>query len=728
MIRLLVALVLLASVAHAETARVASGEHDDFTRLVVQLPAAADWTVGRVPLGYGFAASMGAQPTYDLSSVWDRIPRTRLQSLRVDPDNGALILALACDCHVFPFEYRPGMIVLDIKNGPPPPGSSFEAAFAPVPETPVDAPSADGQGLPSATVTPGQYDWLADKRSGNATMPDLPFRPAPSLALATGSLSLDPLRDELLAQISRGASDGIVDMELPGKPVEYPATEWGELPWTTIRLGEAAGVEVRPGGGDDVVASGVTCLPDTALDVAAWNEGIAETDLLSHARTGLFGEFDRPDADAVLRAVRMHLYLGFGAEARGYADLLSGAEAEEIPFYRSMSLLVDGGEDPQTPFAQMLPCDGAAALWAALAHDRLPLGPEVNTDAILRAFLGLPPHLRRSLGSALAEKLLARDDVDAARMIRDTINRTPEADPAAVALLDAKAGLHAGDAAGALAHAEEAVASAGDDVESLITLVEAHFGARTPLPAEIAVTLQTLVREAAAGPEAMPLRRAYALALAMSGDTDAAFLAAEGQEAAMADLWQIVPTLSTDDAFLTHAVPAETAILPELRADTASEIATRLVALGFPDAALRWLGPVAPSDVPNLRRLAAEAEVQRGNARAAADLLEGLEEPEAVALRGRALVQLGAYTPGREALVAAGAADEADRILAWEQDWTALGTEGAEPWASAARLVERPALPADAGPLGQGASLLDDSAAMREAVTALLAQVSVPED
>ena len=41
--------------------------------------------------------------------------------------------------------------------------------------------------------------------------------------------------------------------------------------------------------------------------------------------------------------------------------------------------------------------DGPAALWAALSHDRLPAGPEVNRDAIVQAFQALPPQLRRDL-------------------------------------------------------------------------------------------------------------------------------------------------------------------------------------------------------------------------------------------------------------------------------------------------------------------------------------------
>ena len=81
----------------------------------------------------------------------------------------------------------------------------------------------------------------------------------------------------------------------------------------------------------------------------------------------------------------------------------------------------------------------------------------------------------------LAEKFLARDDADAVRVIRDAIERAPDADPAAVALLDAESDLHLGDAEAARDHALEAVALDGNQAEALIALVETHFRQLEPI-------------------------------------------------------------------------------------------------------------------------------------------------------------------------------------------------------------------------------------------------------
>ena len=78
MIRLLLVLFALARPVSAEPMRVYSGEHGEFTRLVVELPAALDWTVGRTPKGYAFAVAGLKNPDYDLSGVLQKISRNRI--------------------------------------------------------------------------------------------------------------------------------------------------------------------------------------------------------------------------------------------------------------------------------------------------------------------------------------------------------------------------------------------------------------------------------------------------------------------------------------------------------------------------------------------------------------------------------------------------------------------------------------------------------------------------
>lgn len=703
MIRAIVLLLGLSGASQAQTARILSGEHGDFTRLVIELPEGQEWTMGRTETGYAFGALADTQPAYDLSAVWQRIPRSRLVDLEVDKANGTLLLALGCDCHVFPFEYGSGIVVLDIREGAAPEGSAFEAPF---PRTATPLPS------PPST---GSYEWLADRRS--VSPPSAPS----SLPLDTGAVSLKPLRDELLEQIAKGASDGVVDMELPGKPPKLPVIDRSTLPWSNIRIGEDPGVVVTAPGAlipEDAVT--LPCADPALVDLAAWGQDLKPSELLVAARSDLYGEFDLPNSGSVLRSVRQLLYLGFGVEARQHLDMLGvDAAGEEAALYRSMSRLVDGETDPQTPFARMLECEGPAAMWAALAHDRLPSGPGLNRDAILQTFLALPAHLRRHLGPVLAEKLLARDDTEAVRIIRDAMQRSSDADPGSVALLDAKTRLQEGDLAAAQALAEKAVALDGDRAESLVALVETHFRKLQPLEPEIAEALMSIRRETEGNDAGSAVERAMILALALSDQTSAAF-AAGPAPADMSDLWRVVADRATNDDFLLHAVLSAAAPRPDVAEDIARSVAERLLSLDFPDAAIVWLGPVDASDPIELRLLAAEAELDRRDARAALTLLSDATGEDADKLRAYALLLLGDVQAAETALLRSGDAETAARVGLWSGNWTQAPEDA---WEEAARLAAPLPDGETAGLLDRGGRTVEASIAAREAIENLLADV-----
>jgi hypothetical protein len=392
-----------------------------------------------------------------------------------------------------------------------------------------------------------------------------------------------------------------------------------------------------------------------------------------------------------------------------------------------MARLVDGESDPDTTFSTMLDCDGPAALWAALARDRLPPGTGVNRDAVLRAFLALPPHLRGHLGGPLAEKFFAHGDGDAARVVRDAMDRVPNADRGAVARLDAESELHKGDAEAARDHALEAVALDGNESDALVTLVETHVRQLAPIAADVPEALLALRGEIGDLDAAASVDRAIVLSLGLSGQTEAAFEhpAATGRTAE--ELWRIVQSRAEDDDFLRHAVLPADAPAPELAREIELDIAERLMGLGFPDAALSWLGDTQPTDTADRRLLAAEAELDRGAAQRVIDLLSGLQGPEADALRAEALVQLGDLAAAEASLTAAGQAEAALRAGLWQEDWSNLDPMAPEAWQAAAGMTKPSGADAAKGLLGRGADALAASEDSRTKIEALLGAVAVPD-
>lgn len=730
---LLFLLALLALPASAQIARVTSGEHDDFTRLVVEFPAAADWQLGRTETGYALMLAGPEQPRYDLTGVWDRIPRTRLRAVWADPQAGALNLTPACACHAFPFELRPGMVVIDIKEGPAPAGSSFELRLdgstpPPLVATPSPRPEMRrGSGLTARTAG---YDWLA------STSPKTPeaapvTETALPMPLPTGKTSLGPLRDALLHELSRGAAEGMVDMTLPATgPV--PDVASGELPWSRIVIGELPGVSAgnaRDAAGD-MQPDGAACIADTQLAIADWGNDQPGALQMADARSGLMGEFDVPDPEATLRAVRHHLFLGFGAEALQYLKLIEAPAApEDLAIYAAIARILDGVEDPGSPFSSMLGCDGAAALWAALQYTRLPSDAGVNVAAVLRSFAALPPHLRQHLGPGLAEDFLAWGDAEAARMVRDATARVPGVATRDLALMDAKAGLADDRPEDAAVDAEAALAGGGPaGIEAVLALVEARFRKGEPVGADLAEAVSSFLSEARGTAAEPALNRALVLALALGGELQAAMSALAAAPEAEAELWQVVAARATDTDLLGFAVLGAGMPRPAVADDTALALATRLAALGFADAALAWLGPLSPDAAPEVRLLAAAAELARGDARAARDLANGLEGKEAEALRAEALTRLGVISPAAEAWRAAGDDAQAARLKTWQRDWAAVSADAAEPWQTAARLAVpgNPTTSGEGGLLAQGSALADDSATARQAIADLLAAIPNP--
>ena len=77
----------------------------------------------------------------------------RLGAVWVDPVSGWLRLGVPCACHAVAYAFRPGIVVIDIRNGPPPTGSGFENAIDRVATGPLP-PLAD-RAVPRPRKRPG---------------------------------------------------------------------------------------------------------------------------------------------------------------------------------------------------------------------------------------------------------------------------------------------------------------------------------------------------------------------------------------------------------------------------------------------------------------------------------------------------------------------------------------------------------------------------------------------
>jgi hypothetical protein len=615
--------------------------------------------------------------------VFRLIGRNRLASIWADPESGALRMGVACACHAIAFEFRPGILVIDLRDGPPPEGSSFETGLDGRQPGPIEARAAARPRARPAQAVPLSLPVAIAAASRLDRAPDT-FDPS----RISGQVVAEEMRDDLIRTLARGAAEGVVDLELPVAPAPDPGPPAASL---RLRLHDRPGMVITPPEGDaqpPLTAQGSACIPDDALDLAAWGSEEPVALALSGATQDLYGEFDRPSPEAATRAVRYLLWLGFGAEARQLAQALL-PEAEQTPVWASLGHLIDGSADPEPAFAAMAACDGSAALWAALTEAGPGTGAALNTQALRRAFAGLPAHLRLHLGPRLAERLRGRTDEATLQSIIAATSRSPGTHDADVAVLQARTALAAGEAAEAEAQLQDHLRTGGEGptAEALIALVEARIAQSLPVAPEQVSALEALLAESAGAPVAADLGRALVLARAGAGNFAEA-IAGLAEEPALADtVWGMVASQAEDDAFLRHAVlPAGTAT-PEVAPATRTAIAARLEGLGLGGPALAWLG-TPPAD----RLLAARALLLQRDARGALRLLAGNPSPEAAEIRARAGAQLGqgAGTPAPSA--------------------------GAPP--------DLPA--ASAAPLAEAGALIEESRAIRQAAADLLKQKPPP--
>jgi tetratricopeptide (TPR) repeat protein len=741
MIRLAIFLSLaIAWAAHAAPVLVKSGEHDGFTRLVMEYGGPVEWMVGRSGDGYQLRIA-GAMPNYDLTDAFKAIGKSRLAGIAIDPATGDLQFSMACGCYAIPFEFRPGIVVIDLRDGKAPKGSSFELA--------LDQSTQHGA-APTHSAAANTYDWtdsaLAQLDGGRPQTPT-----AESLAPTPSSEpSLQALRESLLHQMSRGASQGMVDMaKLEKSPEDHiaqsqkpdspkPETQASEshapvkgdaFEAARIGLGELPGVEVSSGLPDhaELGAQGQGCIGAEHLAFASWGSDKPVSEQMAAVTSGLIGEFDRPNPEALQNAIRFHLFIGFGAEVRQLMAAFPSDLADQKIWY-SLAHLVDDRPDPNSAFLGQEACDSPAALWAILAQPNLQRGQPINVDAAFLALSALPIDLRRSIGSMLADRFMAMGYDKAAKKVRDAILRSPNGGGPKTVLLEAKIDMADGDAAEAEEKLQEMVADPGPETSAaLVALVEARVAQDLPIAPDMVVALTAVLQEQTGTLGEAAAQRALLLAKAASGDMDGAFAMLPEAPEMEPKVWRILSILGTDDALLSHAVLMPDAKTPQLDAPTRRKLAERLLALGMTKNALHWQPDESQADPTFM----AQIQLHRQDGAAALRALTGIETPEALAMRAQALNLLGENAAAAQVYAQAGDADAEMRALGLAQHWQDLSARGPDGWKQVADHVVTPvSLRADSvavgGPLAMGKALVDESAATRAAVDALLAKVAAP--
>jgi hypothetical protein len=567
--RLICAVFLLAAApsAQAEPITVRSGEHADFSRLVIDFATTVDWREERDGRRHRliFPAS---DLTLSTDRVFSKIPRTRLSDLTWGA--GTLTLDLSCDCTVRTERLASGKLVIDITDKP----------YVPAP---TEAKSRD---------TPKDIRF-AREMFDKLTEPPAVAPPLEPMTVA--DIDLAGPAAVLAQEIGRAASQGLLAAAPTGLdtiPASAPLDNG--LPGFELRNAlDAHTIDPRENTVDEISI----CQPAAVFDVAHWGGEEPAGELIGRARNKLVGEFDLHNADDVTAFAKRLLFLGFGAEARATLNALDG---DPDPVLRTLSYIVDGDIPADLSLIEdQISCDTAGALWATLAVQSVPASGALN--AILREFSALPDHHRIFLGPKLIRAFLQSDLPEQAHQIRNAIHRSADqSEPQHV--MDAEIALHGSDAEEGRALLRDiALRDNHEATQALDILLHAPD---TPADTHLAQTAVVYAAEFPKTAEADRLLNGAISAFLANGDYPAAFDAVNGlgpsaRAHAYTAIWAHLVAQGTDASFLQILY---TPALADTRSGWSDALVldahSRLTALGFADEADGFwpsLGQVAPT-------------------------------------------------------------------------------------------------------------------------------------
>ncbi len=713
MIRAL-SLILLASGtgASAQALTVRSGEHEGYTRLVVQVPSGTSWVLDQIENGARLNVGID-DATFNTASVFDRLSGDRLQSLQQAKPGEALEMTFGCDCVATAFLHRQTMVVIDIAPG-------------------EVAPSIDAvkpKALPKTVSSPAIQPLTADI-------------PATEMVLPLLQLSQRNFEEQLASRILQSADREVVDLELAGVG-RRESTSFGPLRSSeklvpNLRLSSV--LDDVPGLANLAIPqidSKPECITDSELGFETWSGARTFSEDVAALRVGLFQEFDRVDEMHAMDLAKLYTYFGFGVEAHQALSLLSETTAEQRRI-SAIASAMDGLPAPTpNPLKGQQRCDSAAALWALLSEGKLQ--SDAHVKAIERSFGRLPWHLRQHLGPDIAEMFVSAGQLEASRRILRAVERVLGDDPADVTFAQAKIADAAGDADTAETLLTEVISApdaANDAPLALARLIEKRWSDRgtvSPRDLDLAASYARELRKSELGPM---MARAHSLAMALSQDFTGAIASFEDVsntrewQRTRDQVFQLLAERADDITFLRHVMEMKDKQRNALAVEGAVSLAQRLADLGF--SAQAYALANRPQDRErSLDRAQLRAKSALLDNRPRQALLEIADDPSDAAqeLRAQAMMQIQDFDAAARALQEAGKTDVADRY-AWLAGSSDGNEERSNTFTDLSRIQVSLAKPIERQrdkPLSDATTLLQESAIAREQIAEMLEMVQATD-
>ncbi|MBW4706986.1 hypothetical protein KX928_04205 [Roseobacter sp. YSTF-M11] len=735
-----------ASIAWAEPIVVRSGDHDGFTRLVMQLPPDVEWRaesdVGRQSIIFS-----GHSDGFDTSQTFSIISDTYLSDILSSASR--IDLELTCDCAVKTFLEQGEYLVVDIQDGPPLPPQALT-------EKPIvlqDAPRSRfnyGDLLWSPPVATPQQTESDDQAKTDIEIADT----ADDQAISEQQAALvEETRDRLLRGISDAASRGILQAATPSigevadinVPAQLADVFDSSTEATEALMPNSGNIRVTnsrdtPNSADpiDLMTSGALCADPSEFDVMEWGTEEPFVHQIAKKRAALYDELGRLEPREAKDLAQLYLFFGFGVEAKQILRL-SDVLMQENPGLMDLADIMEYEHARNPRFVHRYSdCDSDLALWGILAANQLPEEQQVNEKAALRALAALPMHLREFLAPIVSDRLIESGNLEAATMALRTIELGGYEPRGSTGLARAKIENERGNSSAADELLDEVIqGNTRETPGALIELVENALEDDTDISADIALLIESFAFENRDGELGRELARAHIIASAKSKQFVKAFTAIDksdlqGDPDRLSELYSRVfyeLVKSADEIqFLELFFSEFPAEAQSLEPETLLATAARLRNLGFADNAettLKATPRTYRGDAFKILLSQIQMDLMRPDE--AITTLNGVEGETADKTRAAALLALGQNQAASLLFQSANLPQMAAQSAWLSDDWVELTRRFAPQLQDVSSLAssEVSQIPTEAGMLSRSESALEQSAAARGVLTNLLQSLPV---
>lgn len=476
------------------------------------------------------------------------------------------------------------------------------------------------------------------------------------------------------------------------------------------------------------------CLNASRVNTLDWAGDGSFVDQIGGLRSGILGEFDQPSDAEIKKLARFYIHFGFGAEAAQVIGLLS-PEARVDPVLPALINILEYGHDGAgSALAGFMDCEPRVAVWSLLSYQDVPGNQPIDPDGIVRGLMKFPVHLRAYLGPTVGERLRVAGYTRAADHVARALLRNEKTQSTEAAFLNAQSPRAAdGDLSAVVAD------NGQPSADALLQLIDRRLDAREAVSEDMALLAGAYAMEHRDVPMGQDLSRAYVLALAAADDFDQAFSEYARQtqsgpvprDGTLSDLFDILARSSEDATFLNHTINAAPSVRFNLEDAIGNDVATRLLNLGFPDAAAAYVAPMARGPMERTRKLLrAEIALTNGRPRQAELELLGETGEDVLQILARARSLAGEHSEAQAMYSQIDAQESALREAWLDGDWDTLQAHSDPAIAAVAARQTKPSRAQDVPAtqvLARNTAMIEDSQSMRSEIEALLSGLTVPD-